>query len=61
MSTQEQSVVLADAKVRAARKATCDKCEFKNKVVPICNECKCIIPAKVMLANATCPKDKWAE
>lgn len=60
MTQQTNTPLLAAPDVRAARKATCDSCEFKNSVVPVCNECKCIIPAKVMLANAECPKDKWA-
>lgn len=61
MSEQQTTTpVLATPEVRAARKAVCDSCEFKNSVVPVCNECKCIIPAKVLLASQTCPKDKWA-
>lgn len=60
MTEQVNTLVLAAPEVRAARKATCDACEFKNAVVPVCNECKCIIPAKVMLAVAECPKGKWA-
>lgn len=61
MSDTQTNIILAPADVRAARRETCNGCKFKNKVVPVCNECGCLIPAKVMLVNATCPKDKWAE
>lgn len=60
MADQQENIILAEPDVRAARKAVCNSCEFKNTVVPVCNECKCIIPAKVMIASSTCPKDKWA-
>lgn len=60
MADQQENITLAEPDVRAARKAVCNSCEFKNTVVPVCNECKCIIPAKVMIASSTCPKDKWA-
>ena len=60
MAEQTDKPVLASPEVRAARKAVCDSCEFKNTVVPVCNECKCIIPAKVMLQASECPKNKWA-
>lgn len=60
MTEEVEKPLLADPKVRTARRKVCDACEFKNTVVPVCNECKCIIPAKVMLANAECPHNKWA-
>lgn len=61
MSEQVTKPVLATPEVRAARKATCDSCEFKNKLLPVCNDCKCIITAKVMIQVAECPQKKWAE
>jgi len=61
MAEETQVMVLASTEVRAARKQTCSTCEFKNTVVPVCNACGCLLPAKVMLVNSTCPKDKWAE
>lgn len=60
MADQESKPILAAPEIRAARKSTCDSCEFKNTVVPVCNDCKCIITAKVLLANAECPQSKWA-
>jgi hypothetical protein len=59
MTEEDQKPLLAEPKVRAARRKVCDACEFKNKTVPVCNECKCIIVAKTMLAGAECPKGKW--
>jgi hypothetical protein len=40
------------------RLAVCKACElFTTKYT--CKECKCFMPAKVLLVNAVCPKKKW--
>lgn len=60
MTNTTENQLLAAPDVRAARRESCNGCEFKNATLPVCNECKCVIPAKVLLAASTCPKDKWA-
>jgi len=59
MNQKTNTPILAPKDVRSARKSVCDSCEFKHQTVPVCTQCKCVIIAKVMLASAECPKDKW--
>lgn len=61
MANTLSNLLIAPVEIRTARKNMCDSCEFKHKTIPLCNECKCLIPAKVLLTNATCPKDKWQQ
>lgn len=41
------------------RKGICMSCDRLNKTLKVCTSCGCFIPAKVHLAMATCPLDKW--
>jgi hypothetical protein len=50
--------MFASKEIAQARKATCDSCEKKTMLT--CNECGCLIPAKVRLGMATCPLNKWS-
>lgn len=43
--------------VQLERTSICNECS--SNVLKICTECGCIIPAKVTLAFAKCPLDKW--
>ena len=51
----------APVEVRKERMAICGQCEFMSH--NRCDLCKCFLPAKTMMANATCPHDppKWTE
>lgn len=37
----------------------CIQCDRFNKVTRQCSVCRCFMPAKVLIPNAKCPKDKW--
>lgn len=37
----------------------CSECPHKNKIVNVCNVCKCILPIKAKLARAACPDRRW--
>jgi hypothetical protein len=42
-----------------SRYDVCKKCDEFNSTLKLCQKCGCIMPAKVKLASATCPIDKW--
>ena len=42
----------------ANRIKICKSCEHLN-ALSICNKCKCFMPAKVRLMQASCPLLKW--
>lgn len=37
----------------------CKSCESYNAAFRMCNECHCLMPVKVILPFASCPKSKW--
>jgi hypothetical protein len=37
----------------------CKTCENYNKLLKICNFCKCFMPMKVKFAKEECPIKKW--
>jgi len=43
------------------RLQTCFGCENFLKVTRQCKKCWCFMPAKVTLADAECPIDKWSK
>lgn len=49
--------VLAPIPARVARLEHCHPCE--SNAGGICQECSCVIQAKVLLASEECPKKKW--
>jgi hypothetical protein len=57
------SKALADDTVVRNRRAQCDMCDKKKKEpvteVFLCDECGCVIKAKTLLKNASCPLKKW--
>lgn len=57
------SRVAADDTTVRNRRAQCDMCDKKKPEaftgVILCSECGCVIKAKTMLKNATCPLKKW--
>lgn len=41
----------------------CNSCEYVKKVLnclDVCSKCSCVIEAKIRLASASCPENKWA-
>ena len=49
------------AELASKRLEICGRCEHKvGKVIPTCNQCGCIITAKVFTpVKGACPKRKW--
>ena len=49
------------AELASKRLEICGRCEHKvGKVIPTCNQCGCVIKAKVFTpSKGTCPKGKW--
>ncbi len=45
--------------VAKERYSICKTCEFFAPTLRMCRECRCVLPAKVTLAIASCPKGKW--
>lgn len=45
----------------AEREKICNGCEVQNFTTKICTACGCFIPAKVRLADASCPMELWSE
>jgi len=43
------------------RRAICDSCEFKEKLIGVnlCSKCGCAIWGKTKLRNQKCPQGKW--
>jgi len=41
------------------RREICDTCEHKIKITNICGKCGCFLPAKITLAPANCPDQRW--
>jgi hypothetical protein len=43
------------------RRAICNECEFKIKVIgaDVCSKCGCAIWGKVRLSGQKCPEGKW--
>jgi hypothetical protein len=37
----------------------CKSCSSYKNNISMCMECGCIMPLKVKIKNASCPKDKW--
>lgn len=54
---------LARSQQVQARKATCEGCEFFDRVGKRCTQCGCgmtgVVALKPYLRSAKCPKDKW--
>lgn len=45
--------------VAKQRLDTCKQCEVYNKIVHVCTVCKCFMPAKTRLEQASCPMELW--
>jgi hypothetical protein len=41
------------------RYAICKSCDEFNAMFKTCNQCGCIMPAKVTVSYAACPVGKW--
>lgn len=54
----EPNEFLANKELQEKRYNICKSCESFT-VLTTCRECNCIMPIKVKLTNATCPKGKW--
>ena len=46
---------MSDAQTRLAICAKCDQLLLKT----LCKACGCVVPLKVTIAFASCPKGKW--
>ena len=56
------NILFVSEEVQKQRKELCDSCEHKSTVfnkIDLCNQCGCIIPAKIKLIDANCPINKW--
>ena len=53
--------IITDREKIKERAKICKECIELIKVVHICSICKCFMPAKIPLANSTCPLGKWSE
>jgi hypothetical protein len=42
-----------------ARYSICKSCDKFIPVIKTCNVCRCIMPAKIRLADYSCPLNKW--
>lgn len=52
------SAYLADSQAQEARYDICKDCTAFT-ILKTCEECGCIMPLKVKIANASCPLGKW--
>jgi hypothetical protein len=41
------------------RLAICRECPAYQPLLRRCSDCGCLMPAKVLLANAACPQGRW--
>ena len=53
------SNILVDKKTYLERFRTCKNCDKFKRVVNICGECHCFIPAKTRHIESECPLGKW--
>lgn len=53
------SNIVVDKQTYLQRFRICKNCEHFKKVVNICGECICFIPAKARHVESSCPLDKW--
>jgi hypothetical protein len=53
--------LIAKSETVEQRLEYCKNCDYKSFVrfIPTCGKCKCIIAAKIRLANEKCPIGKW--
>jgi hypothetical protein len=42
------------------RTPICNLCQHRNKLLNVCNECGCFLPAKTRVKDAQCPHDYWS-
>ena len=49
----------AAQEIKDLRLEICRSCEFFVSLTQQCVKCGCIMPAKTMLAEASCPIHKW--
>lgn len=47
--------------IKEKRLAICKECPRFVKFTHQCKECGCLMDAKTMLADASCPLDKWGK
>jgi hypothetical protein len=47
--------------VPAERMKICEACEYYNKIIMSCSQCKCIMPLKTKLRSSICPIGKWGK
>jgi hypothetical protein len=50
----------ASEEIQEERLAICRDCPSYRKMLKQCKECGCVMPAKVKLADAFCPLNKWS-
>lgn len=46
--------------VAKERYAICKSCEYFAPTLKLCRQCSCFLPAKVTMAIAPCPIQKWS-
>lgn len=56
--TDTQKTFIANKTLQDERYNICKQCPSLT-VLKTCNECGCIMPLKVKIANASCPLNKW--
>jgi hypothetical protein len=47
--------------IRLERAGHCQKCEYYIRSTKQCRQCGCLVNLKVMLANESCPIEKWKQ
>lgn len=52
------SSIFTSSEIAAQRMSICNKCPELTKL-KLCRDCGCIVPAKIRLIHASCPRDKW--
>jgi len=57
--SNENNNILASKETKDKRYSICKECEHFIASFKGCEECGCIIPAKIQFEASTCPVDKW--
>jgi hypothetical protein len=52
-------IKIEEKKESLKRMSICLKCEHLIPLLKVCKICKCVMPLKVKLKEASCPKNKW--
>jgi len=51
--------MVVDSSTYKSRLKICNSCDYLQKTVKICKDCKCFMPAKTRLKTSSCPQNKW--